>query len=729
MNQQQQPHRVATQQEPQAGRAPRTTVTPARLALRVTGALLALLALGVAIGELSGWPFLRQPLADALTRTAGVPVRLDGHFRTRLLWRPRMSVEHLNVGAGGGVEVPHLVDARNIELAWGWGDVWRWHRHGGPLRVQRLRAVALDAHLVRTDREHASWQIGRQSLPPPPLPERTLTDTLPRFGAFVVDRGLVTVDDPLTETKLRIDIAGRDGDALPDSTLPDEQAGYRAAVDGRWRALPLQMKVSAGGALPLLDENPEAPLVPVRIEGRAGAATLLFEGRAGALLGARRLEGKVQLRGPSLAPVGKPLGVTLPQTPPFALHGALTHAGGLWHLRAHRATIGGSRLAGEFDFDTRPKTPLLKGSLVGKRLALADLGPAIGTTGTGDPKAAAKKPAPGRVLPDRRFDLPSLRAMEADVQVAIEELAFDSDKLSELRQLRTQVVLAGGVLTLSKLQASVAGGTFAGSTRLDSNATPAQWQADLRFVTVDIAGWITGLKTRAGTATQPETQSRKALKKRRDEARAGGAQPATAYLTGTVDGHLKASGRGRSTAEILGTLDGRAHVFLRDGTMSHLATEGAGLDIAQALGVMVRGDRPLALNCARLDLDIVDGIVRPRVAVLDNKDTTIRIEGELNLRTEALDLRAVAKPKDVSLFTLRSPVTIKGTLASPNVGVEPRRLAGRAVAAAVLGAAVAPVAAVLPFIDLGDKQGAPCESAAAQAAAPSVAPPGTAPDK
>ena len=697
----------------------------ARRARRAASALLALLLLGVAIGELSGWPFLRQPLAGVLTRAAGVPVLLDGHFRTRLVWRPQMTVQHLNVGAAGGVAVPHLVDARNIEVGWGWGDVWRWHRHGEPLRLQRLRATALDAHLVRIDRDRASWQIGRQQQ----QPERDLSDTLPRFGAFVVDQGRVIVDDPLTETELRIDFAGREGDALPESTPPDEQVGYRATLSGSWRTLPLQLKVSTGGSLPLLDEDPDAPLVPLRIEGRAGASTLLFDGRAGALLGARKLDGRLQLRGPSLAQVGKPLGVTLPQTPPFALQGALRHDAGLWHLRADRATIGDSRLAGEFGYDTRPQTPLLKGRLTGTRLALADLGPAVGTTGTGDPKAAANNPAAGRVLPDRPFDLPSLRAMDADVQVAIDALAFGSDKLSELRQLRTHIVLAGGVLALNDLQASVAGGTLGGTTRLDSNAQPAQWQADLRLSKVDIAGWITGLQTPAGAAPPAQTQSRKALKRRRDEARAGGAQPATAYLTGTFEGHVQASGHGRSTAEILGTLDGRAHVVLRDGTMSHLATEGAGLDIAQALGVLVRGDRPLALNCARLDLDIAGGIVRPRLAVLDNKDTTIRIDGQLNLRTEALDLRAVARPKDFSPFTLRSPITVKGTLGSPDVGIEARRIAGRAVGAVVLGAAVAPLAALLPFIDLGDKQTSPCSPGSTSAAAPPASRPGTAPDR
>ncbi len=691
-----------------------------RRALRIGGAAAALLVLGVVVGELAGWPFLRQPLANRMSQMAGVPVQLDGRFSTRLVFSPQMRVEHLNVGAGGGVQVPHLVDARNLHLAWRWGDVWRW-RQGEPLRIQRLEAGALDARLVRNAEGRASWQIGGDRTAKPKDEQRD-GDTLPRFGAFIVNQGLVIVDDPTIQTQLRIDIAGREGDALPAADQPGQQAGYRAAINGRWRALPLQLQVAAGGSLPLLNEEPGAPLLPLRVQGQAGAAGVLFDGQGGALLGARKLDGRVEFRGPSLATVFEPLGVTLPHTPPFALQGGLAHDAGLWHLRAERATIGSSRLAGVFDFDTRPEVPLLKGKLEGQRLALADLGPAVGTDGTGDRKAAANKPPPGRVLPDRRFDLPSLRAMNADVAVAIDELALGSDKVSSLRQLRTHVLLDGGVLALDKLQASVAGGTFGGTTKLDANARPALWNVDLRFNTVDIAGWITALKTPAGDATQPDTQNAGKLKARRDQARRGGdGAPAKAYLTGAVNGHIKATGRGQSTAEILRTLDGQAHVFLRDGTLSHLATEAAGLDLAQALGVVFKGDQPLPLQCARLDLDIQNGVVRPRVGVLDNPDTTIRIGGMVDLRNETLDLRAEAKPRDFSPFSLRTPVTVKGTFANPDIGIEGGRLAGKAVGALALGAAVAPLAALLPFMDPGAKDEAGCTPREREQGAQSVA--------
>ena len=687
---------------------------PSRLALRVAGATLGLLVLGVVIGEVSGWPFLRGPLQTAMTKAAGVPVVLEGRFSTRLLWRPRLEVEHLNVAPGGQVPVPHLVDARLVEMAWSWGDVWRWRR-GEDLRIQRLQAAAIDAHLVRVDDKRASWQLGQSPADKPKDPNQDPLNGIPRFGALVVKQGVVVFDDKLIDTKLRINIAGREGDTLPDG-LP---AGYEAGINGRWHALPLQLQIRAGGSLPLLDEDAQAPLVPVRVQGQVGASTLIFDGQAGALLGARRLDGALQFRGPSLAKVGEPLGITLPQTPPFELKGQLAHNAGLWHLRADRATIGKSRLAGQFDFDSRLKRPKLTGKLTGTRLALSDLGTAVGTAGAGDPAAAAVV-RPGRVLPDRKLDIPSLRAMDADVQVSIDELSLGNDEVSSLRLLRTQLLLDAGVLHLQNLQATVAGGSFGGSTQLDGNADPARWQANLRFTAVDIAGWLPGLKSSAGKATETTTTSKTALKNRREQARTGTDQLVKSYVTGALSGQIQVTGAGRSTADILGSLNGKARMTLRDGTLSHLITEAAGIDIAEALGVLIRGDKPLPLNCAVLDITLENGIVKPRIAVLDNDDTTVRFDGQLNLRDESLALRAVAKPKDFSLLALRTPVTVNGTFANPVVGIEGSRLAGRALAAVALGMAVGPVAALLPLMDKGSKESNPCAESAAVASTSSA---------
>ena len=342
------------------------------------------------------------------------------------------------------------------------------------------------------------------------------------------------------------------------------------------------------------------------------------------------------------------------------------------------------------------------------------------------PSATPAAAAPAKVLPQRHFDLPSLRAMDADVQVAINELDFGSDALAPLKDLQTHVLLADGKLSLQALKASVAGGQFSGNTSLDANGDPARWATDLRFASIDMAGWVRGVRP-GSTAKAPPKAGDKAngttLKHRRDAARQGGDQPVQAYITGALNGRLQATGRGRSTAEILSTLDGQMQATLKDGTVSHLVTELAGLDLAQALGVLIRSDQPLPLRCAVLDLQLHNGVVRPRRAVLDNADSTLRVAGQVDLRDETLALQLQVKPKDFSPLSLRVPIVVSGTLGAPVVGVDGKRLAVKALGALALGAVVAPVAALLPLLDLGGQQDAdPCLTTAPAQAAASQAP-------
>ena len=676
---------------------PRTT--PRRRLWWAAGGTLAAATLAVLISELSGWPFLQKPLQNAMADAVGVPVTLEGKFSTHLLWNPRLHIDHLQVAAGGGVQVPHLLDAHQVTLAWRWGDVWRW-RGGEVLRVRALEADTMDAHLVRGKDGRASWQLGRaDTAAKADEPDADPLEDLPQIGLLRVGAGHIAVDDSASQTRLTVDLRGGEGDALPDGT----RAGYRATVSGRWKALPMNLQLRTGSALPLLQEiDGDSAPGTLRVEGTAGAAKVFFDGSASALLGERQLQGQLRLSGPSLAQAGAPLKITLPQTPPFELRGTIAHDQGVWRLQAERATIGRSQLNGDFSFDTRTTPGRLSGRLGGTRLALADLGPSVGAA----PAGAASAPAApsGKVLPQRRFDLPSLRAMDADVQVAIAELDFGSASLAPAKDLQTHVLLQGGVLKLQALKASVAGGQFSGSTSLDANPSPARWATDLRFAGIDVAGWVRGVRTDADKATAPAPRSQAALKLRREEALRGGAQPVRDYITGTLTGRLQASGHGRSTAEILSTLDGQAQMQLNDGTLSHLVTELAGLDLAQALGVLIRQDRPLPLRCAVLDLQLQHGVVRPRRAVLDNADSTLRIAGQVDLRDETLALQLQVKPKDFSPLAPRVPIVVSGTLGAPSVGVDGQRLAGKLLGALALAVVAAPAAALLPLVDVGSRE-------------------------
>jgi uncharacterized protein involved in outer membrane biogenesis len=642
-------------------------VTAGRRAAAVALAVGAALIAALALGEASGWPVLRSPLQSQLQRMAAVPVALEGRFHLSLIGHPALEVGRLRVGAAQGLQLPHLVDGRDMRLAWRWGDLWRWRQGDAPLRVRELSAQALDAHVVRDAQGRASWRLGRRDNAAPDG-----SNDMPQIELLVLRNGHLRIADAPLDTALTIDIAGQEGSAAAD-------AGVRARIEGRWRALDLALDVRGAGALPLLrSDGTDAPPLPLRVEGKAGAATLLFDGHAQALWGARRLDGLLELSGPSLAEVAAPLKMTLPRTPPFELRTRLAHDAGLWQIAKAQARIGKSRLAGDLRFDARTTPGRLTGTLSGARLALADLGPSVG--------APARRPAaraPGdRVLPQRRFDLPALDRMNADVQVALDELDLDTDLLAPLGRVRTHLVLQQSVLELRDLDATVAGGRITGSTRLDGTRDVAGWGADLRLAGVRIDRWLQGNARR--------------------------------YVGGVLSGELGLRGAGRSTAQILGSLDGRARFELRDGTLSHLVTELMGLDVAQSLGVVIKGDSGLPLRCALADLQLQNGMAKIERALIDNRDSTIRIAGSVNLREETVELVARTQPKDVSPLALRAPVTLTGRFSQPQFGIEGGKVAGKVVGALVLGAIAGPLAALLPLVDPGTGETRdPCTAAGA----------------
>ena len=233
------------------------------------------------------------------------------------------------------------------------------------------------------------------------------------------------------------------------------------------------------------------------------------------------------------------------------------------------------------------------------------------------------------------------------------------------------------MLTIADFVGVTAQGRLAGYLQLDGRGDKALWTADLRLIGVNLEQWLR-------------------LK------RSGNAPP---YLTGKLDALVKVKGSGRSTAEILGSLDGDIRMHLRDATISHLAVEAGGIDVAQALGMLVKGDESLPIQCNVADLDVAQGVAKPKVFVLNTRDSTIWIDGTVSLRDETLDLRAVVSPKDFSPLTLRTPVHVKGTFAEPKVSLELGKLAGKAGAAGLL-ALLNPLAAIIPFIDPGSKQDA-----------------------
>ena len=100
----------------------------------------------------------------------------------------------------------------------------------------------------------------------------------------------------------------------------------------------------------------------------------------------------------------------------------------------------------------------------------------------------------------------------------------------------------------------------------------------------------------------------------------------------------------------------------------------------------------------------------PEVFVIDTKDTTMLIDGDLSLATESLDLRMTAHPHDFSPLALRTPVKVTGTFDDPHIRPEVKPLVKRGAAAAVLSLAN-PLAALLALVDFKQSERDVCTAA------------------
>ena len=96
-----------------------------------------------------------------------------------------------------------------------------------------------------------------------------------------------------------------------------------------------------------------------------------------------------------------------------------------------------------------------------------------------------------------------------------------------------------------------------------------------------------------------------------------------------------------------------------------------------------------------------------RRLVVDTSRVRIDGEGTIDLANEKYALVLKSKSKQFSIFALRGPIVIGGSLRDPTVAPSVAPIAARVGVAAGL-AAVSPALAILPFIDLGNTPDVDC---------------------
>ncbi len=111
------------------------------------------------------------------------------------------------------------------------------------------------------------------------------------------------------------------------------------------------------------------------------------------------------------------------------------------------------------------------------------------------------------------------------------------------------------------------------------------------------------------------------------------------------------------------------------------------------MGPLLGDDKNSNLNCIVARFDVKKGIAKSKAILVDTSTFTVAGDGQIDLRTEELDLYFDTESRKASIASLAVPFQVGGTLKSPQVSPDPVGTA--------LGAAKAAGVVVNPLVGLG----------------------------
>lgn len=625
------------------------------------------------------WDVLRGPINRYVSDQLGRRFEITRHLSVQLGRTVTVRADGVEFANPEWASKPYLVKAQAAEF-----DIRLLPLLLGKVVLPRIALTAPEIGLQMEPDGRRTWALSRDTAD---------EGAIPRIDALLIDGGSVDYQAAAQGANIHVDFS------LARESAAQLPLTYKAT--GKWQNESFSANGRTGGVLQL-SRDLEAPF-PVEVNAVAGRTSLKAKGSIANLADLAGVDAVFDLQGRNLEELYRLLGVVLPSTPPYKLRGKLSRHGKVWAASQIQGTLGSSDLSGALSFDPSAAVPMLTGKLQSRLLDFADLAPVIGLPPPAGPtpvKAAAaraedelapaKRSTPGaasrKVLPVATLDVTRLKAMNADVVYSAADIRHV--QVLPLDRGSVHVRLNGGVLQLEPISLGIAGGTVAGSIRVDSNVVPAAFATRLDLRGVQLNQLFPAVET-------------------------------TRSSLGKMSGQLDLKGRGNSLAQMLGTSSGDVAILMGKGQISNILLEFMGLDGGEIIKFLVRGDRNVQLRCAAASFEVKQGLMNTRTIVLDTSDTVINGRGNISLADETLDLVLEPAPKDRSILSLRSPLRIGGTFAAPSAGPDKGALAGRAGIALALGV-VNPLLALAATIETGPGQDENCAAILKRAASSSA---------
>jgi uncharacterized protein involved in outer membrane biogenesis len=573
----------------------------------------------------------KKYISAGVSKATGRQLNINGDINLDWGWISRVSATDIQFANAVWSEHPQMVEVGlfDVEI-----DLWQLVRH---FRVV-LPAVTISEPKVFLEKNAegaANWDFrASTALTEPVVPEKRTE--FPVVKKLTIKRGTLLFDDRVTKTQANLKLIEAEAAGFLDAPV-------KLNAEGSYQKMPLTLAFS-GGSYENLRSSAEP--YPVQVDLTVGKLKAKIHGNMTEPLEMKGEDITLDIQGDDMANLFPIIRLVFPKTPPYRLKGHLKHEGKVWSFSNFTGKVGDSDLSGDIRVDTGRERPMMKADLASNLLDFDDLAGFIGGTPEAGPaetasaeqkKDAATTKKSGRIFPDQPYDLERLKAMDADVILRAKKILAPKFPIDDLN---AALKLNDGVLSFTPATFGIANGRMEIYSTFDGSKRPSQVKIDARLRQLDLRRFL------GETSFAQKT-------------------------LGPIGGRIMLTGTGESFRELMGTASGNTFLVMGGGEISGMLVELAGLDVAEAVGFLARGDKSIPVRCGLVDLEANDGQMAVKTLVFDTEDSVVYGEGNIDLRDEKLNVVVLPVPKDFSPLSLRAYIRAHGPLNNVSVFPDP----------------------------------------------------------
>lgn len=607
-------------------------------------------------------------ISAGVSKATGRNLSIAGDLEVDLGWVPRVRVSDIQFENAGWSSHPQMVEVGLVDVQIDLWQLLKWRLVLPTVSLSKVKVI-----LEKNAEGSANWEFRAAPVVTEPVPKKRTE--FPVIERLIIKDAMLLFDNQETNAQVELKLSRAEAEGFLHGPVKLQAEGY-------YQKQPMTLSLEGGSYQSLRSSSEPYPL---QINLGAGKLKANIAGNLTEPLAMKGEDVTLDIQGDDMANLFPLIRLVFPSTPPYRLKGHLKHEGKIWSFSNFSGRVGDSDLSGTIRVDLGPKRHVMKADLVSNLLDFDDLAgfiggtPTLGSAKTGSKeqiKKTASEKDSDRIFPDQRYNLERLRTMDADVQLRAKQVLAPNLPIDNLN---AKLSLNDGVLRFEPAVFGVANGRVEIFSTFDGSQQPPKVKIDTRFRQLDLKRFL-GKSTFAQKSVGP------------------------------IGGRVAVSGTGESFRELMATASGNTFLVMSGGQISALLVELAGLDVAEALGFVVRGDQSIPIRCGALDLQGKDGQMAVQTLVFDTADTVVYGEGKIDLRDEKLNVILTPVPKDFSPLSLRSFIRVAGGFKNISVFPDPLKTGTESLPAKIFNVMVMLATVVFQPRDLWWGQDADCDA-------------------